>query len=126
LDADRRQRAGQFCQPGLVVDADQRPLDRNSRHFLTLFITGRPAYRLTLFAAAWSASRGPTRTVLPWTDHPSRTILPTVSTSSARSVTLIRSCSEAASSSSRTGTAAWAITGPGPAAARPTKVGLPV
>ena len=34
LHTGGRQHAGQLGQPGLVVDADQRPLDRNLRHFL--------------------------------------------------------------------------------------------
>ena len=77
----------QVHQPGLVVDADQRPLNR--------YLGQRPNLNF-----------------LPWTVHPSRAIRPTVSTSSARSARLIRSCKDASSSSPRTGTAACAITGP--------------
>ena len=54
----------------------------------------------------------PILTFLPRTDQPSRTILPTVPTSSDRSATLIRSCSVASSSSSATGTLACATIGP--------------
>ena len=44
---------------------------------------------------------------------PSRAIRPTVSTSIARSATLIRSCSDSTVSSSATATADWATIGPG-------------
>ena len=54
----------------------------------------------------------PILTFRPRTDQPSRTIAPTVPASSARSATLIRSCSVASSSSSATGTLACATIGP--------------
>ena len=87
LDAGRVQPGGEVLEPGLVVDADERPPDRD-------------------------LSQLPILTFLPRTDQPSRTILPTVPTSRARSATLIRSCSAASSSLSSTGTLAWATIGP--------------
>ena len=72
----------QVVYAGLVVDADQRPPDRDP-------------------------SQLPILTFLPPVSvQPSRAILPTVATSSARSATLMRSCSVSSSSSSCTGTAA--------------------
>ena len=58
------------AQAGLVVDTDQSPGDGYLGH-------------------------GPILTFRPWTDHPSRTSRPTVSTSSARSATST-SCTRAA------------------------------
>src|SRR5579875_410456 len=81
------QAACQVGEPALVMHADQRPADRHLAH-------------------------RPILTFLPCTDHPCRTIRPTVSTTRRRSVTFIRSCRVSSSSSSATGTAAWAITGP--------------
>src|SRR5262249_15295388 len=95
-DAGGVQAAGEFFQSGLVVDADQRPPDRNCAH--------------------------PSSTFRPLTSNPSRAIRPTTSTSRDRSATLMRSCRLSSSSPSRTGTACWAITGPSstPAATRNT------
>src|SRR6201996_6866649 len=75
-------------QAGLVVDAEQGAPDRNPVHLPIL----------TFLSSL--------------TDQPSRAIRPTVSTSSARSAILIRSCRVASSSSSCTDTAACASTGP--------------
>ena len=55
----------------------------------------------------------PNRTFLSLMVKPSRAIRPTVSTSIARSATLIRSWSDSTVSSSSTGTAVWATIGPG-------------
>ena len=83
-DRDARvvQTLGEFGQPGLVVDADQRPSNRLApvavRHPMTAF---RPVQVTPLVASA------------------ART-----STKSLRSTTLIRSCRVASSSSSSTGT----------------------
>src|SRR6185437_6529896 len=88
LRAGRVQGLGELGQAGLVVDADQGAPDRDAGHLPIL----------TFLSSL--------------TDQPSRAIRPTVPTSSARSATLIRSCSVASSSSSRTGTAACASTGP--------------
>src|SRR5262249_27314453 len=77
---------GEPFETGLVVDADQRPLDRDAGHPILTF----------LFSMV----------------HRSRTIRPTVRRSRGRSTALIRSCSDSSSSSSRTGTASWATIGP--------------
>ncbi len=75
LDTGPVQHPGEIFQAGFVIDADQRPGDGHLGH-------------------------GPILTFRPWTDHPSRTSRPTVSTSKPRSATLIRSCRAAWSSSS--------------------------
>src|SRR6202035_665161 len=89
-------------QPGLVVDADQCSPDQCSPDQCSPD-RGPPDRDL---------SQLPILTFRPRTDQPPRTIAPTVPTSSARSATLIRSCSVASSSSSATGTLAWATIGP--------------
>src|SRR5262249_53489259 len=82
LDTRLVQSLGELFQSRLVVDADQRTLDRDPGH--------------------------PILTLLLSMVHPSRTRRPTVRTSNGRSTALMRSCSESSSSPSVTGTASWA------------------
>ena len=88
LRAGRVQGGGQLDQGRLVVDGQQRPLDRNLQSLADPYLP--------------VAIDGP-----PLAGHPADR-----AASSARSATLIRSCRLAPSSSSCTGTAAWASTGP--------------
>src|SRR5262249_29492501 len=90
LDAALAQRPDQVVKAGLVIDADQCPLDR---------------------PASIALSHGMV-TFLPVMVHPSRTSRPTHSTSWRRSASLMRSVSVSSVSSASTGTATCAMIGP--------------
>src|SRR3546814_187466 len=91
-DARGMQATDQFLQSRLVIDGHQGPLDLDPVH--------------------GGGTHDPNRTFLLVMMIPSRAIRPTLSTSMVRSATLIRSCRLATSSSSSTGTTAWAMIGP--------------
>jgi hypothetical protein len=103
------QPANQLLQPGLVVDGHQGPLDRD------LAVAGGAV-----------GAHAPNRTFLSVMVKPSRASRPTLSTSICRSATLIRSWSASTSSSSSTGTTAWAMIGPVSTPASTTKSVAPV
>src|SRR5690606_5512120 len=86
LHPGRVQSGRQLGESGLVVHTDQCPPDGTATHGIVTF--------------------------LPVMVQPSRTSRPTYVTSWRRSASLMRSVSDSTVSSSRTGTATWAMIGP--------------
>ena len=127
LDAGVVQAADELVEPGLVVDGDQRALDRDAVSSVRTrdSSVGRVGSTQAFDALASLPGGGPPAPVV-WLQPTERARCepggpppdpfagdrPTVSTSMARSAALIRSCSDSTSSSSTTAPATCATIGP--------------